>query len=129
MSGSANCFNSFPSQLKPLKRFEVSRSDNTRLKPGVNETAPSISCVILEAGGQFLPRHGRGPELADDDRAAVIGDLRGFGRRRVAGESQRKKSDGRIARAGNIEDLARFGRNMMGSALSFEKASSRVRPA
>ena len=68
---------------------------------------------MLETRDQFFPRHGGSSELADNDRAGVIGDLGRFDRRGVAASARVNKRDGGVARAGNIEDLPRFRRNVM----------------
>ena len=85
--------------------------------------------VILETGDQFFARHGGRTELADDDGAGVVGNLGGFERRRVAGERERKQGDGGVARAGNVEDLARFGRECDAAVRPSEKASCPCSPS
>ncbi len=84
---------------------------------------------FLKAGDQFVRRDRGRAEFADHDRAGVIGDFRGFDRRRVAAKREGEERDRGVARAGNIEDLPRLGRNVMRLLPCARKASCPVRRA
>src|SRR5437868_434221 len=64
-------------------------------------------------GQKFVFRHGCGPKFADNDGTSVIGDFGCFYRCCLANESKGKKRDRGIARARNIENLARFSWDVM----------------
>ena len=77
--------------------------------------------ILPKTGHQFISRHGRCSKLAYDHCASVIGDFRRFRRSCSAGETEGKESNRRIARARNIENLLRFGRNVVGRFFLLEK--------
>src|ERR1035437_10577335 len=54
----------------------------------------------------------------------MVGDIGGFDRSRPAAESQGKQSNGSVAGAGNVEHLARFGRDVMRRLVMLEKHHS-----
>src|SRR5215813_1656712 len=77
--------------------------------------------VMFETGDQFVARDSRGPKFSNDNRARMVCDLGGFERCRVAGEREREHRDRRVARAGNIEHVARFGGDVVRMLSFFEK--------
>src|SRR5580704_6479750 len=77
------------------------------------DSALVMFAILSETGEKFIARHGRRSKLADHDAAGVIGYLGGFDGGCLARKRECKKSDRGIACARNIENLARFGRNVM----------------
>src|ERR1051325_10193138 len=77
--------------------------------------------VILKAGDEFVPRRRRRSQFSHDHSAGVICDFSGFVRRGVAAEGEGEESNGGVARAGNVENLPRLGRNMMRLFASLKK--------
>src|SRR4029453_10151969 len=77
--------------------------------------------LLPKIGDQFGPCPGRCSKLAYDHGATVIGDFRRFGRSRSAGETERKESDRCIARARHVENLSRFGGDVVWRFFLLEK--------
>src|ERR1700704_4515743 len=77
--------------------------------------------VLAKIRIQFLACHCGRTELADHNSTGVVGYFSRFLRCGIATKSQRKHGGGSIACAGNIEDLPRLGRNMMGPLISLKK--------
>src|SRR5438270_7986975 len=77
--------------------------------------------VIFETGDQFVARDRSGSKFADNNRARVIRNLRGLEWRRVADKGESKHCDRSVARARNIEHIARFRRNVMRMFCLLEK--------
>src|SRR5260370_39359681 len=69
--------------------------------------------VTPKIGQKLLFRHGCGPKFADNDGTSVIGDFGRFHRCCLANEPKGKERDGGVARARNIENLARFSWDVM----------------
>src|SRR5438045_2498559 len=69
--------------------------------------------VMLEAADQFVTGNSGGSEFSNNHRARVIRDLRRLERRRVTNEREREHRNCGVAGAGNIEHVARFGRNVL----------------
>src|ERR1700756_4433085 len=77
--------------------------------------------ILSKTGHQFISCTGCCSKLAHYDGARMVGDFRRFGRSRVAGEAKGKQSDGRIARARDIENLLRFGGDVVRPFVLLEK--------
>src|SRR4029077_17383961 len=77
--------------------------------------------ILSKTGHQFISRHGRCSKLAYDYCTRVVGNFRRFGRSRSAGETEGKESDGRITRARDIENLLRFGGDVVRRFFLLEK--------
>src|SRR5437867_11403495 len=77
------------------------------------DSASVMPAVLLETGDNFTPRHIGCSEFTYHNCAPVVGDFRRFSRSRSANKSKCKKSNGSIARAGDIENLPCLGGNVM----------------
>src|SRR6202171_434578 len=93
-----------------------SRSTNT-----AGDKSLGTRCVLGKIRSNFLAGPRGRAELADHNSAGVFGYFSRFLRGGAATKSQRKHGGGRIACAGNIEDLPRLGRNMMGGLIFLKK--------
>ena len=69
--------------------------------------------MVLETFEELVGGERGGAEFAHDDAAGVVGDFGSLDRRGARAEGKGVESDGRVARAGNIEDLARPRRRMI----------------
>src|SRR4051794_20830206 len=69
--------------------------------------------VIFETGAEFLRGHRRRPKFADDDRAGVVRDFGSLSRGRVTTERKGEEGNRRVARAGHVENLLSFRRDVM----------------
>src|SRR6266516_3303330 len=72
-------------------------------------------------GQKFLFRHCCGPKFADNDSTSVIVDFGRFHRCCLANEPKGKERDGGIARARNIENLARLSWDVMRRVVLLKK--------
>src|SRR5207248_8895655 len=77
--------------------------------------------ILSKTGLQFISCHSCCSKLAHYDGARVVGDFRRFGRGRSAGETEGKKSDCGITRARDIENLLRFGWDVVRRLFLLEK--------
>src|SRR5439155_23105959 len=77
------------------------------------DSASVMPAVLLETGDKFIARHSSCSEFTHHNCAPVVGDFRRFSRSRSANKSKCEKSNGSIARAGDIENLPCLGGNVM----------------
>src|ERR1700746_963226 len=77
--------------------------------------------VMFEARNQFVAGYSCCAQFSDDHGAGVIGDLRGFERRRAANQREREHRDGGVTRARHIENISRLRRNVMRAFAFLEK--------
>src|SRR5882724_1408692 len=77
--------------------------------------------ILSKTGHQFLSCHGCCSQLAYDYCTRVVGDFCRFGRGRSAGETKCEESDGRIARARDVENLSRLRRDVVRCLFLLEK--------
>src|SRR6266478_1462334 len=77
------------------------------------DSALVMSTGLLETSDKFIARHSGRSEFTHHNRTPVVGDFRRFNRSRSANKSKCKKSNGSIARAGDIENLPCLGGNVM----------------
>ena len=85
----------------------------SRSRKTAGDSASVMFAVLSETGDKFVACHGRCSKFADDDCAGVVGNFRRFNRSRSADERKSKERDGGVAGAGNIENLPRFGRDVV----------------
>src|SRR6516164_6322675 len=84
-------------------------------------SASVMSAVLLKTGDKFIACHGGRSEFAHHNCAPVVGDLRRFSRSRFANKSKRKKSNGGVTCAGDIENLPCLRGNVMRRFVLLEK--------
>src|ERR1041384_7037945 len=89
--------------------------------------ALALPRIMLEAGDQFIARDSGGAEFADDNSAGVICNFGRFDWSGAADEAECEKRDRSVTRAGDIENLARFGGAVMRSLALSEKRSEERR--
>ena len=68
--------------------------------------------ALPSAREQLVVADARGAELADDDAAGAVGDRHRLAQRQAAGEHRGEGGDHRVAGAGDVEHLARLGRDL-----------------
>src|SRR4051812_23357632 len=73
----------------------------------------SLSCerIVAFSCEQLLVGDACRSELADDDAAGAVGDRHRLPKAEARGEQCRQRGDDRVAGAGDVEDLARLGRD------------------
>src|SRR5213596_2904875 len=77
--------------------------------------------ILSKTGHQLISCHSCCSKLAHYDRARMVGDFCRFGWGRSAGETEGKESDGRITRTRDIENLLRFGGDVVRRFFLLEK--------
>src|SRR5205085_765029 len=92
-----------------------SRSRNTAGQLSLGEL------VIFETGAEFVRCDSRCSQFANDDGTGMVRDLGRFHWRRLGGKRESEERNRSIARAGNIEHLPRFCRDVMRLPVSLKK--------
>jgi hypothetical protein len=90
----------------------------------LNEVFANISChaLRLRKHGAQLPNVQRSrAQLADDHPRRVVRDFRCLDAGRARRQRERERGNGRIARAGNVEDILRARRRVVGLLPLFEQ--------
>src|SRR5438046_2642736 len=77
------------------------------------DSASVMPAVLLETGDKFIARHSGCSDVTYSNCAPVSGALLSFCRSRSANKSKREKSNGSVARAGDIENLPCLRGNVM----------------
>ena len=103
---------SLRSSTATMSSMPIAFSPRSRLAP-IIPAAPVTTTLIAEPprAEQLVVADARGAELADDDAAGAVGDRHRVANAEAAGEHRGEGRDHGVAGAGDVEHLARLGRD------------------